>query len=496
MNPTTGDVTVDWNPSTSVDVDVYSVYKLINGYKIFIGDVNHPTTSFINFRLPPDNTSSDANWMFETYFVSATDGAPPPGPNESELSNPHHTMYLESSFDSCYSEVRLWWNHYDTWLSGTQNYQIYSKINVGPWVMIDVVEGEINSFVHHDVLADSDYSYYVVANSASGSSVSKSNMVSELTDMAHAPVTFHANYASVVSENYIEVSFTVDLVADVSSYKIVRGDDIYSYLDTIATISAYGLLNNVITYTDNAPTNITHYYKMIAINESCNVPFSKTTNFASNIVLSGESRDDLKNALIWTNYFKWDVGISYYDVIRVVDDNSSVVVAEIPYGDSTFLDKVDEYLYDPLYNPLDPLDEINMVSYLEQPVVSGNICYRVRAYEGDGANIGTYSSTSNTFCVIQQPRVFIPNAFSPNSDGLNDLFYPFVSFAGLNNYEFIIFDRWGQLVYETDHPHDPWDGLQINSDKMAPPGAYIYMLKLVDGHGESHMYKGDVILIR
>ena len=191
------------------------------------------------------------------------------------------------------------------------------------------------------------------------------------------------------------------------------------------------------------------------------------------------------------------MGISYFEVVRIIDYISPAVVAEIPYGDTTYFDKVDEFLYDPSYNPVHPSSLIEFPNtYLEQPVISGKYCYYVKAYEGSGATLGDYTSNSNTVCVSQTPRVFIPNVFSPNSDGENDLFYPYVSLAGLNNYELRIYDRWGMLVFRSKYPHQGWNGYQLNGKKKAPVGSYVYYLNFSDGDNEPHTYSGSVLLIR
>ena len=496
VNPGTGSVNISWNPSSSVDVEGYEIFKLINGYYIKIGDVAHPVTSFINaIAIPPSTNSSLANSQVETYRVTAYDGVVPT-PNFSELCAPHHTVYLELNFMPCFGEIQLAWNQYDTWLTGVYSYNIWCKINSGAWQIVSTIPGEYSSFAHSNIEADKDYYYYVEANDGAGSYSARSNKVGIYTDMPVPPAVLNANYASVAADDYIDLSFTIDLSADVTFYQIQRTDSLGEEFQILNSIDASTLSSNIIKYTDNAPTDIVHYYKMIAIN-TCNVPFLKTSNIASNIVLEVDAQNDLRNSLIWTNYYKWDIGISYFEVIRTIDFTSSVIIAEIPYGDTTHLDKIDNYLYDPNYNPLNPIGEILFPNtYLEQPTLSGQFCYQIRAYEGIGATLGNYASLSNTVCVSPTPRVFIPNAFSPNYDGQNDLFYPFLSFAGLNHYDLRIVDRWGALVFHTRYPHEGWDGKQRNRDEIAPVGTYIYYLTFTDGNGEEHKYQGSVLLIR
>lgn len=72
-----------------------------------------------------------------------------------------------------------------------------------------------------------------------------------------------------------------------------------------------------------------------------------------------------------------------------------------------------------------------------------------------------------------QPRVQVPNAFSPNSDSENDLFQP-LSNCPLGNYRFSVFNRWGSLVFSTTDQNAGWDGNL--EGKPAPTGRYSYLV--------------------
>jgi gliding motility-associated-like protein len=87
---------------------------------------------------------------------------------------------------------------------------------------------------------------------------------------------------------------------------------------------------------------------------------------------------------------------------------------------------------------------------------------------------------------------YIPNSFSPNGDGKNDVFYCYgTNFSG---YELQIFDRWGQLLYKSTDRSEGWDGL-ING-KPAKPDIYIYKVKIADEGGSEHLYRGHLSIIR
>ncbi|WP_170265071.1 T9SS type B sorting domain-containing protein [Salibacter halophilus] len=76
-------------------------------------------------------------------------------------------------------------------------------------------------------------------------------------------------------------------------------------------------------------------------------------------------------------------------------------------------------------------------------------------------------------------NIFIPNAFTPNGDGLNDKFE--VQGIGITDYHILIFDRWGNLVFESNDINRSWNGLQNNSGEKVNQGTYNYKLQYRSG---------------
>jgi gliding motility-associated-like protein len=91
------------------------------------------------------------------------------------------------------------------------------------------------------------------------------------------------------------------------------------------------------------------------------------------------------------------------------------------------------------------------------------------------------------------PSVFVPTAFTPNNDGLNDIIYPVSVGIKRINY-FSIFNRYGQLVFKTTQDRHGWDG-NINS-KAQGSGVYVWMVSAVDYLDRAIFLKGTVTLIR
>ncbi len=95
-----------------------------------------------------------------------------------------------------------------------------------------------------------------------------------------------------------------------------------------------------------------------------------------------------------------------------------------------------------------------------------------------------------TLC--DDPEVFIPNAFSPNSDNQNDKL--FVRGGSLTDIYFTVYDRWGQQVFESTDKNKGWDGTY--KGKEAAPGVYVYYLQATCYGGLKYFKKGNITLLR
>jgi len=88
--------------------------------------------------------------------------------------------------------------------------------------------------------------------------------------------------------------------------------------------------------------------------------------------------------------------------------------------------------------------------------------------------------------------VFIPNAFSPNNDGINDFFEVVSEYVNIEN--FIIFNRWGQLIFESSENEKRWNGY-VNNDP-SPSGVYVYLLEYLNCGDNKKRYRyGNITLL-
>ena len=126
--------------------------------------------------------------------------------------------------------------------------------------------------------------------------------------------------------------------------------------------------------------------------------------------------------------------------------------------------------------------------------LSGDYCFTLVAI----TDAGCKDTVTHCGSIYEKELVFFPNAFSPNGDNLNDGFGPVfynVVFDNMKDYTFAIYNRWGQLVFETDNPQARWNGLTKNNGMMEA-GVYYYYCKFTTPHGDVYDKKGDITLIR
>ncbi len=124
------------------------------------------------------------------------------------------------------------------------------------------------------------------------------------------------------------------------------------------------------------------------------------------------------------------------------------------------------------------------------PNPSAGMQYKVVAFNNSGCSDSAYI-VIKVFKTL--PSVFVPSAFTPNNDGLNDVLRPIA--AGIKSIEYFnIYNRWGQLLFSTKINGHGWDG-KINSQPQ-PTGTFVWMVKATDYTGAAYFQKGVFTLIR
>lgn len=93
-------------------------------------------------------------------------------------------------------------------------------------------------------------------------------------------------------------------------------------------------------------------------------------------------------------------------------------------------------------------------------------------------------------------RYYLPNAFTPNEDSLNDLYLGKGVLQGIRNFSMTIWSRWGELLFETNNPDEGWNGRKFNAGSPLPNGVYVVIVKFIGPRGEDFEFKHFATLIR
>ena len=112
---------------------------------------------------------------------------------------------------------------------------------------------------------------------------------------------------------------------------------------------------------------------------------------------------------------------------------------------------------------------------------------------------GCSDRSAITIDVEFNPAVYIPSAFTPNNDGINDIFEIYTNETVERILSFQVYDRWGEAVFqaydfEPENPAGGWDGW-FREEKMNP-AVFAYFAEVLFINGETKLYEGDVSLLK
>lgn len=110
------------------------------------------------------------------------------------------------------------------------------------------------------------------------------------------------------------------------------------------------------------------------------------------------------------------------------------------------------------------------------------------------SEFGCVDDTCKLIVIGEDFAVYVPNAFTPDGDGVNDLFFPVLSGTLPQDFRFMVFNRWGELIFDADVPRGGWDGTHKNM--QCKEDVYVWKLRVKDNASINHDYVGHVTLLR
>jgi gliding motility-associated-like protein len=460
VDTATGDVYVKWEPSPSEDIDKYIIYE----WRI----IGEDTAGFV-----VDSVGKDT---LEYYWVTIKAGAGPvsmaiagtrKGSDPSPITVSNTTIFLSIQYDSCNKKMELSWTPYQCWGDDLVRYDVYASVDNGPYILLDQTDPDSTNSAHNNIEDNRRYCYFVKAIRSDGIS-SFSNVACRLVQHPLHPQWIDAEEASVAGADQVSLKFHIEISGEVSSFQLFRstgpGKPFIEH-EIFTDVSGHSL-----TYTDEVVSTEKQYlYKLYSLDICLNPVVS--SNLTGNIVLQAWSVA-LQAFLAWYPYVEYEAGVKNYQIYRITNMGEPQLIDVVGASDTSYTDNLD---------------------FVTGSDIEDEICYYVVAEENDYASRGEKGfSQSNTTCISVTPEILMPNAFTPNGDGKNDIIKPVLTFIP-EKYVYQVFDRWGSRIFETTDPETGWDG-SIQGKGKASEGVYLYYILLTTTKGIEVEQKGEITL--
>ena len=319
-------------------------------------------------------------------------------------------------------------------------YQVDLSLNNGPFNLI--YEGPIvnNSLQISDIIINNELDYCLRINTVEPCSNNVQNGSPYCNSLASNTFSFLSNAYASYSGNNIEIQFD-----PVPAQKVIVKKEINGEFNSIDTLSA------PVSY----PVSGSNHYRLV-LTDTCG-------SHLDSLIVSPPQLSITKR-----DYDTNEIEIETVDATNQLTSSGHELV--IYNKDSTVVE-------------IQSLDNIIRLS----PEIGSLQYLRLRVWYNEISD-PVYSNKVSTRYIY---RIYVPSAFTPNQDGLNDR----LEFFGLSsNVEITIFNRWGQKIHYTDNISLGWNGY-IN-DEVAPEGAYSYEIRFTSPDGEEIQQVGTFALIK
>jgi|GEM_PF-286476 len=460
----TGNVTIGWEPNDAETIGYMLFYESNGTWPILATVMGTNNTIYVDNQSP-----ESACDQVKYYAIAAIDSCWNVSPMGTST-GVHNTLKINiKSIDPCEARVTVDWNPYAN-MNGLVGYNVFYNENGGPKTLLGSVGANVTQFDHLNYQENSRYCYSVQAINADGTTTSSSCEVCTYAVKPKQPQFNYLKLVTVEENRFVRLKIHVDTAAYVTQYKIMRSTEKAGPYDAVGTLPPQ--IEPDVIYDDfNAQPKLLSYYYFIMVVDSCGLEvLSSDTSRTIHVMV--ESNIDFTNHVIWNDYEGWNwSAVNAYNLFRGIDGMMDPIpIATLPYGKTDYIDDVSGYIE-----------------------TQGRFLYFVEAVERSGGWLPYVdTSYSNTAGDVQRSLVFIPNAFSPK--GYNSIFKPVSAFVDNRGYIFQIYNRWGQLVFETSDPNTGWDGT-FEGD-FVPAGVYVYYVKCHTSESQVYERRSTVTVIK
>ncbi|MCB9257491.1 MAG: gliding motility-associated C-terminal domain-containing protein [Chitinophagales bacterium] len=464
LDVTPGGILITWEQSTYVQTAGYVIaYLQPNGLAFYFDTIfGISNTSYLDVNA----NINDPNLVYTLHYIDGCD-------NLSGFNTiGYEIIQVNSTQDDCNQLIEYEWQNYSNPYDLGFSYNIYVQVNNGPVELVANQQEFANIFNFFDFIDEDTIQFRVEVIDANGTPRSNSPWLTDTAQIIQPPREFYIYYLSVVNNEQIDIEFYIDTLSELRNMEIDTsklGND-FDMIERYDASLYPGLGYIYMPDTVSPSYRGARYYQIIA-NDSCNTNHFST--IGRTIYLKAELNDFFQNKVTWNPFELEDANLTSYRLYR--DYGAGLQLVE------TFAPSESEFEY---------VDDIS--AFFNQ---SGNFCYRVEAdysFAHPDGSLENYTTSSNLSCIEQRPSVYIPNAIAPT--GINNEFKPYIVFGNPTNYSMKIFNRWGEMLFESKDPQAGWFG--TNNGSPVPTGGYPYVINFVASDGTHVEKKGIVTVVR
>lgn len=380
--------------------------------------------------------------------------------------NKHCTIELHGK--SQVNASVLNWNSYVGWT--VSRYVVYRQIDNSKFDSIGEVPGNQTSFVDTSIQCYKIHHYRVKAYEKLGlNEFSWSDTCHVLPKYINSVAPPEMKRATVINDKYVRVEWEQLVKNKIPLQRFVLVGKENATGSNYKTWVLSSKQDSLVLFDKSFSVDQAYsIYKVLGIDECGDS--SKFSLISQSILLNVSVNASYFPVLQWNKYKEWKEGIKEYLVERNTGSGLKVI-EHLSSNDSLYIDQ---------------LPSLNCLPKLE---------YRITAIRNK--SVGNDSLWyNNSVSNIQDPttklKVFIPNAFTPNGNSLNELFRPEGIFIA--EYTMKIYNRWGEKVFDGNGCDYGWDG--IYNGQNVPGGVYVYLINVRGTDGKLYPFSGNVTVLK
>jgi len=440
------------SPLDTIGTHGFLIYQELNNIETQLNPIGHISDNVLStgeYKLRLNNNKAQ-------YLLKAINDCQ----DTVAIGNMHQPVLLQVNAGTENFFPVLNWSSYIGW-NNTDLYRIYRSTDGRKAELLREVLGNVNTYTD-SLVCKNRYEYFVTAVQGFNGYVAQSSFDTLSPDYQNPTGKTDLFTTTVVDDKFILTTWNKHEHPSINRYQIGRTDPNFGYVPLHALTADTFYLDSIDVYVDRD----IYTYEITGL-DYCQ---SKAeTSIEGNSIVIAITRAETHIDVEWNTFVSWPADQTWYYLERASETSD----------------------FETIYSAK------NSTQYRDEDVfvsADENFRYRIKVVFEDHV---AYSNVVNENPDI---KIYIPNAFSPNNDGINDVYK--VTGSGAQNgttpdfdkFRLVILNRWGQTVYESNDIYEGWDGYY--KGKPVGDGVFVYNVEFRDKTGKFYYLQGNITLLK